>query len=466
MTAPGAGNRLAGVPRRLLPCLWLPPIWMLTAALLAYSTGPDPRHTGGFGEETCTACHKSFELNSGRTLGGTFVIEGVPRQYQTGESYPLSVTISHPGQRRWGFQLTARFRASGAQAGLLIDDGLENRVTESGGLQYLHHIEAGTREGVSDGPVSFFFTWVAPAEDRGAVVFNAAGNAANGNHEPTGDFIYTAGAFSASPGGIEPATSRGAAAALTEVGAATPPARINESSRFLHIPAPVDLEKGDVEVHIEHRFLQGLDDAGPGNAFGIDSGANIQLGLTYALHDALSAGIFRTRFDKIVTLQGVWEIETRRQSPWKLSLVGGISGEDNFQERYSPFLQLASSFDVRRLRLYAVPTLALNTRPDELVELIPDVTNPDSNHTFSFGLGADYALNRNLSASFEYVPRLVGFGGFFEPNPALTFGFKIRSWGHVFSITASTSRNFTPGRYGVNNQPDFSLGFNVYRRIR
>jgi hypothetical protein len=54
--------------------------------------------------------------------------------------------------------------------------------------------------------------------------------------------------------------------------------RMSETSRILDLPSPVDLNKGTVEVHIQHRFFQSISDSTAGDAFGIDFGANINLG--------------------------------------------------------------------------------------------------------------------------------------------------------------------------------------------
>jgi hypothetical protein len=93
--------------------------------------------------------------------------------------------------------------------------------------------------------------------------------------------------------------------------------------------------------------------------------------------------------------------------------------------------------------------------------------NPDSNSTFALGLGTDVALNRRLSLIAEYVPRLAGYGGLDERRDQWGVGFVIRTWGHVFTIVASTSRDFNPSKYAVNaEERSLALGFNLYRRIR
>ncbi len=437
-------------------------------ALLGYSSGPLPRLTAGFRENTCRQCHNSYRLNEGRTLGGFFEIQGVPKTYQQGVVYPVTVIIAQPGQSRWGFELSVRHVRTGQQAGRLAPVDLMTQVKEAGGIQYIEHTVAGTRDGTADGPVEFHFNWTAPDPAQGAVFFNASGNAADASMNPYGDYIYTAGAYS------------GVTAAALNVQVAKPSRseggegeRLSETSKLVDLPNPVDLNKGSVEVHIQHRFLQSLSDSAPGNAFGIDFGANINLGVNYALTDRLSFGVSRARIvrntiDGVVAFTGTYELQTRPGSFWKMSLLAGVEGLGNFERQYSPYLQLATSFDYRRLRLHAVPTMVFNSRDDTSVRTstVPAI-NPGSDQTFSLGLGADVALNRRLSLIGEIVPRLEGFGGFKSRRPQFGGGLEIRTAAHVFTIQASTSRDFGPSYYAVNAEnSSVSLGFNIYRRIR
>ena len=430
--------------------------------LLGYSSGPDPRMTGGFKEDTCRTCHNSYALNEGSTFGGVFQIQGVPKAYEAGKTYPLRVVIGHPGKTRWGFELSARFSGTGGQAGQLVPTDLLTQVKEDAGIQYIEHTTAGTRQGTGDGPVEFHFNWTAPSPVTAPVVFNASGNASDGDGNPTGDYIYSAGAYSGVPG--QGASQPGAPSELTE---AKRPPRLSESSLVANLPAPVDLKKHSVEIYIQHRFLQSLADGRPGNAFGVDSGANINLGFNYAITNRLSFGASRARFGQIITFAGNYEIQTRQDSFWKLSLHAGVEGTNNFERNYSPFLQLTSSFDYKILRLYVVPSMVFNSRIDSL--LLPGVPaiNPQDDHTFSIGVGADIALTPKLSLLGEVVPRVAGFGGIGTNDyPSVSTGIAIRTWGHVFTILASSSRDFTPAAYAVNaGQHNLSLGFNIYRRV-
>jgi len=434
----------------------------------ANSNGPKPKYTGGFREGTCLFCHSTYALNEGRVLGGIFQIDGVPRSYETGKTYTITVTVGQPGQSRWGFELSSRFADSGRQAGRWILAGDQTQLKTDQEIQYVVQTTEGSRSGLQDGPVEFRISWTAPAQVGGLILFNAAGNAADDSDTPLGDYIYTAGSFSKPSTDTQPGKPIPTAPAETVSAHPKPTHRIQEIPRIISIPAPVDLKKGSVEILIQHRFFQSLQDAGVGEAFGIDSGANIGLGVNYGLTDRISAGISRSRNDQIVELRGIYALHTAGDFPWKFSLHGGIAGLRNFHEQYSPFLQLAASLDRGPFRLHLVPTMVFNSRPDKLVQLSRDIAiHPDSNHTFSLGIGTDIAVHRKISLLGEYVPRIAGFGGFQQRNDQLGGGVAIRTWGHVFTILVAGSRDFTPSQYAVNAlQRDVSLGFNIYRRIR
>ncbi len=450
---------------KLNKAIFLLPIFVFLAAVvsLANSAGPLPRHTAGFREETCLHCHNSFKLNEGRTIGGVFEIRGVPVTYEKGQSYPITVIIGQPGQSRWGFEVSIRHVGSGKQAGQLVPVDATTQVKEEAGIHYLEHTSAGTLEGTANGPVEFHFNWTAPDSAGGPVFFNAAGNAADSSGTPTGDYIYTAGSYSGVAGmagkAQVPRTMK------PETGGNE---RLSETSKLLALPSPVDLKKGTVEVHIQHRFFQSISDSTPGDAFGIDFGANINLGVNYAFTDRLSAGISRARLDQVISIGGVYEIRTRKDSPWKMSFLTGVDGKGNFERQFSPYAQLATSFEYKRVRLHVVPTLIFNSRDDTLLKASPSTAiNPRSNNTFSLGIGGDIALDSRFSLIGEVVPRLAGFGGFGKNQPQFGGGLAIRTPAHVFTILVSTSREFHVSKYGVNAESnDVSLGFNIYRRIR
>ena len=163
----------------------------------AYAEGAPPGFSGGFKEESCHACHFHEPLNAS---GGQLTIEGVPASFAPGQRYTLTVTLTRTGMKRAGFQLTARLKDGGAQAGTLAPGAGDRdrvKVESQAGVQYAGQNAAGSSPGAAD-TARWTLEWTAP--DRGGtVIFHLAANAADGNESADGDFVYTATAESALP---------------------------------------------------------------------------------------------------------------------------------------------------------------------------------------------------------------------------------------------------------------------------
>lgn len=170
----------------------------LPILLFADVTGADPRLTGAPGDEqrACTACHTGTALNGGP--GSVKIVLPGGNTYAPGVTQRVQVQVSDPAQRRWGFELTARpaSNPTGGRAGTLTPTDsntrveCETRTCSATSVQFITHTQNGTRNGTTGG-VTFEFDWTPPATDAGTVVLYAAGNAANGNNQDSGDRIYT-----------------------------------------------------------------------------------------------------------------------------------------------------------------------------------------------------------------------------------------------------------------------------------
>lgn len=165
----------------------------LATAARTYSDGPPPGHSGGFGQPTCHACHGDMPLNGGP---GTLRLAGLPKTYEPGARYTLTVSLNQPDVRRAGFQLAARRRDRGSddapsQAGRLaaVDDRATIVETADPAVQYAQHTEAGSRLEMP-GHAQWTVEWWAPTEDAGDVIFHLVGNAANDDDSEFGDQIY------------------------------------------------------------------------------------------------------------------------------------------------------------------------------------------------------------------------------------------------------------------------------------
>jgi hypothetical protein len=163
----------------------------------AYAGGAPPGFSGGFKEESCHACHFHAEPNSGP---GRVTIEGVPATFAPGERYTLTITLTRAGMKLAGFQLAARFKDSGAQAGTIAPgpgDAERVRVETQAGIEYVSQTKTGTSVGAAD-IATWTLVWTAPKGNE-PVIFHVAANAANGNDSADGDFVHTSIAQSAAP---------------------------------------------------------------------------------------------------------------------------------------------------------------------------------------------------------------------------------------------------------------------------
>jgi len=160
------------------------------------SPGPPLGFTGAPGEGTCVGCHYTFGQPNPNT-NGKVEISGLPATYTPGQSYTVTITLSHPTARAWGFELTA-LDAGGTSStvgALTVTNAttvLKRDSSDAGMLRtYLsHNGEAGIAQGKS-GSNSWSFSWTAPAAAVGDITFYAVGNAANNQISPEDDYIYT-----------------------------------------------------------------------------------------------------------------------------------------------------------------------------------------------------------------------------------------------------------------------------------
>ncbi|CAN5372132.1 hypothetical protein BH10ACI1_BH10ACI1_27120 [soil metagenome] len=154
---------------------------------------PSASHTNAPGEDNCTACHTDFAVNSGT---GSIAITGIPANYLPNQQIPITVTTSQADAVIYGFQLTA-VDSLGRRAGtftLPVQNPQQTQTVNgivSGNMRtYVEHTSDGTIP-TQFGSKTWTFTWNAPPQRVGKVGFYGAGNSANSDGGPSGDYIYT-----------------------------------------------------------------------------------------------------------------------------------------------------------------------------------------------------------------------------------------------------------------------------------
>jgi hypothetical protein len=154
-----------------------------------YASGAPPGFSGGFTEQSCDGCHFHAAPNTGP---GRLALDGVPDRFVAGESYKVTISLTQPGMKLAGFQLTSRFKDDGAQAGTLAKESpADARIAID--TQAPVHYASQRREGadlVEPNVNRWTVIWTAPSSTR-AVVFHVAANGANGDERADGDYVYT-----------------------------------------------------------------------------------------------------------------------------------------------------------------------------------------------------------------------------------------------------------------------------------
>lgn len=180
----------------------------MPVVLWASSSGPDPRYTAAPGDSrlACASagCHTS-SINGGPINvagnGGSVTISFSPTRYTPGTPVSVTVRVSDPVNKRYGFQATARLETNlaTAQAGrfvpvagqsaVLCENGAprstNGNCSSSAPVEFVEHTTPSTT-GI------WTFNWTPPATASGPIHFYAAGNAVNGNGTSDGgDRVYT-----------------------------------------------------------------------------------------------------------------------------------------------------------------------------------------------------------------------------------------------------------------------------------
>jgi hypothetical protein len=233
------------------------------------------------------------------------------------------------------------------------------------------------------------------------------------------------------------------------------------------------LWKNNLFFAISHRFTAPVT-SGTKEFWGMDSYANIRLGLAYGITDNLTLGIGRSRLDKIYDAYAKYRVLRQAYDgmPITLSVFGqaGIMSKDfpdnqadeiHLDDRLSYALQIMLSRKINEwLSLQVTPSLThqnLATRPDQ------------PNTRFSFGTAIHGKITGGTSFIAEYY-----INSFTEdPNSQDVVGLSVdfTSVRHSFQIQLTNATSLIPAEIMANtNRSFFSseglfLGFHITRKF-
>jgi len=173
--------------------------------------GPDPRYTAAPGDSkfacATAGCHTTFKDKGGGPInfhgGGVAATFSQGSTYTPGSPLTITVNVSDPVNRKYGFQMTARLESNlaEAQAGTFQLTADSNKIVvicnngtprfpgrgcpASDPVEFIEHNEPAA--------TPWTFSWTPPATEAGPVHFYVAGNAGNGNSTADADdHVYTA----------------------------------------------------------------------------------------------------------------------------------------------------------------------------------------------------------------------------------------------------------------------------------
>jgi len=167
---------------QFLPLLALP----IVLILMSYSSGSPGGRSGspGDGGANCTGCHAGTALTATDWITSDIPAGG----FELSEVYTITLTGTHEGVGKFGFEVTAEDDAGNKVGTLALLNATETKLT-NGNAAVTHTASGNTPTGDTK---TWTVEWTAPDDAVGDVTFYAAFNAANGTGNTSGDQIYLA----------------------------------------------------------------------------------------------------------------------------------------------------------------------------------------------------------------------------------------------------------------------------------
>lgn len=233
------------------------------------------------------------------------------------------------------------------------------------------------------------------------------------------------------------------------------------STQSLNLPTTETLEAGELMFEVAHRF-NGVIEGGYDSFWGLDGGAQMRLGLSWAPVDRAMVSLTRSNLDDNLDLGLRARLLTREgRIPVAVGLALGIAGNSDVPgDTETTQWHGAAIVDVaftERLSVGIVPGLVDN----------PDVRSDGEDTAFFLGVHARMELTDGLSVIGEWVGANDESGAVHDSGAA---GVEIEVGGHFFKIVAGNSIRLNPAQAFVGADDPFAtdqlrIGFNIVRLI-
>lgn len=261
--------------------------------------------------------------------------------------------------------------------------------------------------------------------------------------------------------GASPVSQEPRAASPAPLPAADPDLDVNLAQPDFTVsalPTTLRLPRRKLSFRMTHRFNEPLDEAGLGDMFGMDAGAQMGFEFRYGVVSGAQVGFYRTS-DQTIEFFGQYDVARQgARMPVGLAAYVSVEGASNFQEAYAPGVGAIISRELgTRAALYAQPFWVSQTN------VSPSSQYPDES-TMMVGFGARVRVLQSTYLVAEVAPRL---GGFAPGTTHASFGIEKRAGGHLFQLTIANNQGTTlahVARGGPAGQ-SWYLGFNLSRKF-
>ena len=250
---------------------------------------------------------------------------------------------------------------------------------------------------------------------------------------------------------------------------------------LVNLPTTLPVERGSLSLRFTHRFTQPVirrgeecaGCAGISDLLGFDSFSYSSLGGTYGITGRLAATVYRSPLERNYEFGGAYQL-LRQQGREPLSAALRVSVESRLlfnpdkseDERFQttnfalPVSRAISSI----AEVFVVPAFSYRANPIPPQGL--GIAEIEKRHNLTVvGLGASIRFRPRTAIVMEWMPRVAGYRAAGTRN-AYSFGILRSTNRHVFELVLTNSVGTTTSRASSLGSSDFTLGFNLYRRLR
>ena len=237
-----------------------------------------------------------------------------------------------------------------------------------------------------------------------------------------------------------------------------------------HIPS-----EGTWEVKFTHRFNQSLDQGNFSDRvhslFGLDSNADVAIGMSYVFRPDLQISVLRSNaLDDIETAAKFVVFQQAAAFPASLAIRGGVDWrtEANLTDRTSLFAQAIISRKFGRAEVFAVPTYVTNAGR----AVAGNTSGALFQHAVNVPVGIAVMVMPALSIVGEFVAKNRDLPDTIHADYGWAVGLKRAIGGHYFEILITNNNATHVDQYVTSTYmgsplrlSDLHLGFNIERRF-